>query len=101
MYPHVAIIRAPMNQIDPDDEAMYILEILSENPGLQLREIHDLLAGRSKSGFKHSPSTGNGYNIEQYLVKGLVEYLNKKKELITADGSKWSLTVTGRREITS
>jgi hypothetical protein len=89
-----------MNEINPDDEAEYILEILAEDSGLRLREIHNHLADATHSKFSHSPSHGNGYNLERYIVKGLLEYLSVKEGWITADGGKWSLTEAGHQEIT-
>jgi hypothetical protein len=88
-----------MNQLNPTDEVEYILEILAEDPGLQLRAIHEQLVGRDPSMFTHSPPRGEGYNLERYIVKGLVEFLSEKEEMITAEGAKWSLTQKGRNRV--
>lgn len=88
-----------MREIDPNNEAEYILTILAGDSGLRLREIHDQLAEAKHSRFTYSPSHGNGYNLERYIVKALLEYLSVKQGWITADAGKWSLTETGRQEI--
>lgn len=88
-----------MNQLNPIDEVEHIIEILAEDPGLQLREIHKKLVGRNRSMFTHSPPRGEGYNLERYIVRGLVEFLSEKEELITAEGTKWSLTQKGRNRV--
>lgn len=88
-----------MKYVNPDNEAETILEILAQNPGLQLKEIHSHLVDTTNSKFIHSPSHGEGYNLERYIVKGLVEYLNVKQGWITSDEGKWSITETGRQQI--
>jgi len=88
-----------MNSLSPDEEVERILDILGEDPGLQLREIHDRLVSSNESSFSYSPPPGSGYNDERYILKGLIEYLNVKQELIAAEGNKWSLTRKGQQEV--
>lgn len=92
-----------MNQIDPDKEQENILKILSENPDLVLKEIHQHLVNMEESQFIFSPSSGDGWNDERHIVKALRDILDDEKGLVTTGKTDsnitWSLTKQGRKQI--
>ena len=88
-----------MVQLNSEKEVKHILATLAKHPGLRLGEIHAHLEGMDASAFTESPARGEGYNDERYILKGLIEFLSVKKDWISSDGNKWSLTERGRREV--
>ncbi len=91
-----------MNRIDPEQEQQNIRVVLDRNPEIPLREIHQHLANMEESNFIYSPTHGEKWNDERWIVRALKDILRMKKGHVTNEKSgsnqTWSLTRQAGRQ---
>jgi len=76
-------------------EHRIFLEVLRQNPGIKLREIHDNLVEVEGSRFEYSPEFGEGWNEERREIRELEMEL-AEQGLIKNEYQTWYLTQDGR-----